>query len=153
VRRIDFFRQTVCAETDECILWPFNRSKAGYGYVSVAGVAYGVHVLACELAHGARPPGAFAVHAPGICHEPACYNRRHVRWADQRANLADRLIDGTANRGLRNGAVKLTEGQVVEIRRLVSAGDSRREVARSFGVSRQAVDDIVNGVTWGWLGR
>jgi hypothetical protein len=148
VKRLDHFEATVVLETDDCIVWPFNRNTAGYGYVIVDGAPRGVHELACEREHGPRPTGTMAIHLPGVCHTPSCYNRRHVRWGTQKENLADRLVDGTANSGERNGQAKLTWPQVDAIRRRVAAGERRAALAVEYGVHQGSIDNIVNGRKW-----
>jgi hypothetical protein len=45
-------------------------------------------------------------------------------------------------------STKLTAEQVVEIRIAVSRGDRPREMAPRYGVSRQAIEQIVTGATW-----
>lgn len=53
-----------------------------------------------------------------------------------------------AMRGESNGQHKLTESQVVEIRGLLIAGESRRAIARRFDVSHVAINHIAKGRIW-----
>jgi hypothetical protein len=54
------------------------------------------HRYVLTLTAGPPPfPRAVAAHAPLVCHNPACVNPRHLRWASQAENAADMKIDGT----------------------------------------------------------
>ena len=75
----------------------------------------------------------------------------NLRWGTARENAADAVRHGTTLRGERNAASKLTEGQVRDIRRRLAAGESRRSLARAFGVDKRTVQFIERGRKWGWL--
>jgi len=53
--------------------------------------------------------------------------------------------------GEHNGASKLTEKQVLEIRECYSLGESQRSLARRFPVCRTAIRMIIRGVNWKYL--
>ena len=74
------FNELICLETDECIIWPHGK-RDRYGMIKMEGVQVSVHVVALERRVGPRPPGAVAAHAPIVCHQRACLNYRHLRWA------------------------------------------------------------------------
>lgn len=82
-------------ETDECVLWPHTVNSKGYGQIGVNGKSTSVHVLACEQAHGPRPEGKQAAHSCGV---KRCINQRHLRWATQSENEADKVVHGTVRR-------------------------------------------------------
>jgi DNA invertase Pin-like site-specific DNA recombinase len=48
----------------------------------------------------------------------------------------------------RTGRQRLTKDQALEIRRRVTAGESRRDVAAAFSVSEDTVGSIAAGHTW-----
>lgn len=100
-------------ETDDCILWPYAKSK-GYGKFTVGGVRHYVHVHALERTVGPAPDGMVARHGP--CHDPACFNPRHLMWGTRIQNQGDRRRDGTAPIGSAHPAAKLSESDVLEIR-------------------------------------
>ena len=45
---------------------------------------------------------------------------------------------------------KLDVEKVREIRKRIAAGESRRSVAKAFGVSKPAIQSIIKGETWSW---
>lgn len=146
--RYDQFLELQSQDTDECVIWPYATSTAGYGQVSKNGVVQYTHRLSCVIAHGRPQRGAHAAHS---CHTPACFNPRHLRWASPTENATDRAIDGTENKGTRNGMARLSETSVRQIRKARRLGASRSRVAEDFGVSSSAVDHITSGRSWGWL--
>lgn len=50
--------------------------------------------------------------------------------------------------GSMNGAAKLNEDQVVEIKELLSEGTSGTEIAKMYGVSKDTISMIKTGKTW-----
>jgi hypothetical protein len=89
-----------------------------------------------------------AAHAPGICHNRACVNPHHLRWATIAENHADKIIDGTHARGERHPMVKLTAADVLAIR---SSDRRGRALASEFGVHEATISDIRTRKTWAWL--
>jgi len=84
------------------------------------------------------------------CGNKACANPKHIYWATGSENQMDRVLHGTSNRGEQNGQVKLSESAAKTIKSLANVF-SARELAAMFDISRQAVNDIHAGRSWGWL--
>lgn len=142
---LDFLNGAIRANLDECIEWPF-QIIAGYGVIEIGGVRRLAHRLVCEEAHGPPPQqNSHAAHAPLICSNRACINPRHLRWATPTENEADKVIDGTKAVGERIGISKLTELDVIEIRR---SSKNLSQLSREYGVSRQAVRSVKRYETW-----
>lgn len=141
------FLSLASLETDDCVIWPRSRSSSGYGRFRRDGVEFQAHVEALTLRAGPRPTGVH-VAAHGPCHNPACINYRHLRWATPRENQADRFRDGTAGIGSSNPQAKLTESKVLEIRSLLAGGQSQAEIGRTFGVSQSQIWAIKSGRAW-----
>lgn len=136
-------------EGDACLIWPFSRTARGYGQVRL-GKQRQAHRAVCEIVNGKPPtPQHEAAHSCGKGHE-GCVTPKHLRWATSAENKADRIIHGTVGRGERNGLAKLTEADVLGIRRLAGSA-SRREIARRFGVSPANISAIITRATWAWL--
>ena len=140
-----YYWANVDTATDECILWPYAQNGWGYGSLRSDGHNEGVHVLACEQAHGPRPHGMDACHS---CRNRHCFNPRHLRWGTPTENCADRIEDGTVNHGERNGRAKLTERKVLEIRSRFHLGASLDDLATTYGVKPNTVYQIVVRRLW-----
>ncbi|WAJ27560.1 HNH endonuclease [Antarcticirhabdus aurantiaca] len=137
---------------EACLSWPFADAGNGYGRVFIDGKSKYAHRVVCEMAHGSAPSdGMDAAHSCGKGHL-GCVNPGHLSWKTRAGNFADKLIHGTDNRGERHLQAKLTEADVLEIRKAAaSGGQSQREISERYGVSQAAVSDIIRNRSWGWL--
>jgi NUMOD4 motif/HNH endonuclease len=107
-----------------------------------------VHQLVLEAFTGPCPPGQEARHGPG----GALDNRlANLCWGTKAENEADRVRDGTTNRGERQWSARLTREQVTECRRRYAAGEGQGVLAAEFGVSGPTVSNAITGATWSWL--
>lgn len=81
----------------------------------------------------------------------------NLRWATMEENQADRKLHGTCNgiilktAGEKNINAKLTDEDVVSIRRRHMSGETQSALAREYGVSQSQVHRIVSGQSWKWL--
>ena len=91
--------------------------------------------------------------APGdkaVCHhcdEPLCCNPNHLFLGTQADNLSDMRSKGRQARGQKNGASKLTEGDVLIILSL-EGRYTQAELGQMFRVSGRAVNYILRGKNW-----
>lgn len=69
-------------------------------------------------------------------------------WGTAKENAEDMIKHGVMPCGERQGASVLTEPEVMDIRRLVTEGETISAVAKQFGVSHTTVSNIVNGKGW-----
>lgn len=135
---------------DECLVWPFARSSAGYSNIGINGKTFQVHRLACEAMNG--PPPSDAHEAAHTCGQgrAGCVNPRHLVWKTHRANEADKLEHGTHIRGERHILAKLSEVDVRVIRTRQGV-ESSLSLSRKFGVSPQLIRAIWRRKAWAWL--
>jgi hypothetical protein len=131
-----------------CIEWTGTRVTKGYGLITQDGKPIGTHRLAWELKHGPIPEGMKVCHH---CDNPACCNTDHHFLGTNADNMADRNAKGRQAKGERSGGAKLTEADVLEIRRRLAAGESQLEISKAFGITRQHVGYIKSGKTWSHL--
>lgn len=124
-------------------LKPVRRSQAGYQAVGLqhqgrTRQCY-VHALVLEAFVGPRQPGQCCRHLDGDSNNNRPDN---LAWGTQAENVADQVRHGTFPRGSKSFHAKLNEGQVVEIRRRLCAGEKGYRLAHEFGVSKQSVSHI-----------
>jgi len=129
---------------DECWPWKRNCSKLGYGQGSYKGV-YPAHRAAYAIAKGAIPSGLCVRHT---CDNPACCNPDHLILGTQADNTADRVSRNRSARGERHGSARLTEVQVVQLRKMYVDGHESGELAELLGVSRRCITDALTGRKW-----
>jgi hypothetical protein len=141
---MQFLESTFMHFEDGCIIWPFGR---GYGKVWNGDHMVWVHPIVCERFNGKRPtPKHEAAHSCGNGHG-GCINGYHLRWATRKENQADRINHGTALRGEQVASARLTESDVRSIRNLAPT-ETRRKIARRFGVDRKTIGKIIHRQRW-----
>lgn len=140
------------AGPDGCHLWTACLNEAGYGRFNPGGRVQPVkaHRWAYIQAHGPIPDGLEVCHS---CDTPACVNVRHLWLGTHRQNMQDMAAKGRAStlvmRGADCGAAKLTDADVLEIRRLwAERAANQHQIAAKFGVTNTNVSMIVRGQTW-----
>lgn len=142
----DFFNKTVLRfDSDECLIWPFSY-RHGYPVVFYGGKSRNAHRIICEIEHGpATEDKPQAVHS---CGSSGCVNRRHLRWADQKINEADKIEHGTKIKGELCWKSKLSEDDVLSIRNSTS---SSKELSKQFDVRPETINSIRSRRSWSWL--
>ncbi len=108
-----------------------------------------VHRLVLEAFDKPCPDGQEARHGPG----GPLDNRwpENLCWGTPAQNQADRVRDGTSNRGERQWQASLTTGVVLECRHRYAAGEPQKALAAEFGVTGPAMSNAITGDTWAWL--
>ena len=133
-----------------CWLWERGSEASGYGWWPLPGRRKErAHRVAFTIANGPVPRGLVVCHR---CDTPACCNPDHLFLGTQAENMADMGRKGRAVTpslpGSSHPAAKLDEDQVRAIR-----ADPRghAEVARDYGVTRQAVYQARSQKSWGHI--
>lgn len=136
------------ATPDKCWEWPLGRSRQGYGQLSIPGAKRSTpaHRHVCEVVHGKPPsPRHLACHE---CDNPPCINKHHLRWDTYKGNAEDRTKRGRGLLGERHHKAKLTEAQVVVIKRRLEAGETCQTLADEYGVTNGSIWFISKGINW-----
>lgn len=136
---------------DECLIWPFYRDDKGYAAIVWDGMSRTAARLMCAEAHGKPPqPDMESAHSCGQGHE-GCIHPGHLRWATKKENGEDKSAHGRSLRGEKSYLAKLTEDQVLAVKRRLAAGERQSEIAADLGVSHQLISAINTGHCWSWL--
>ena len=134
----------------ECLIWPYGVSESGYGKIARDERWHNASRIMCEVVYGPPPsPAHQGCHSCGQGHK-ACVNPRHLYWGSPAENSADQVGHGTRLKGEDIANSKLTEADVIEIRRLALT-IPQKEIAARFDLSKQQVSKIVKRERWGWL--
>jgi hypothetical protein len=75
------------------------------------------------------------------------YRLSNLEYGTQKENSKDRYYHGTHGVGSKNSQALITESEAKAIMKLKGV-QTQVDIARSFGISRQAVSDIHRGKTW-----
>lgn len=145
-----FIELAVAYTGNDCLLWPYHRIWSGYGVIEFRGQRnYRAHRIVCERVHGLPEDARLGV--AHSCGNPACVSPAHLRWATQKENLADMDRHGTRAKGTKLPQAKLTAADIPRIRELAKDGETHPQIARRYGVTREAIREIIHGRSWGWL--
>lgn len=110
-----------------------------------------IHLLVLEAFVGERPGSADCWHG---CHNDGNVQNNalsNLRWDTRLGNVRDSVEHGTISRGEKHGRSKLKEAHVAEIKERLAAGDTLKNIASDYEVSRQTISLIKKGSIWGWV--
>lgn len=130
---------------DECIEWPFSKTKKGYGIFTHKNKRYPAHRFVLIQISGKNPEGLQAAHE---CGNPSCVNPNHLSWKTQIENEKDKIRHGTLRRGTESSRAKLTDADVLNI---FASQEPQYALAERYGVHKATIQTIKSGKTWGWL--
>ena len=136
---------------ESCWLWKGGKIRSGYGSMRVDGVSWLAHRVSYRLLIGDIPDGLHCLHR---CDVPNCVRPSHLFLGTQSDNMVDMVAKGRGRQplppiGEQHRHAKLNRVDVYCVRQIVSQGiASQRRVARLFGVSPSAVEQIINNKRW-----
>lgn len=155
--------------TDACWLWVRGRNAHGYGIAS-NGKKSGLilaHRLSYELTYGPIPTGLHVCHH---CDNPPCVRPDHLFLGTDADNVADMMRKGRYGpprsqpkgaeswsrnhldrlaRGQGHGCARLTDEQVMELRRLrIQDGLTLTQLTEMFAISKSQAFRIVRRQSW-----
>jgi len=132
--------------TGVCWVWTGNTTTYGYGQLRDNKKHILAHRYSYELHKGPIPDGLCVCHT---CDQPACVNPDHLFLGTKAENSADMTRKNRQGRGITHSHAKLTEDQVVEIRRRYAMGNvSQPKLASEYNVSRGAITAIILRINW-----
>lgn len=145
----DYFDARVDRDAEGCWIWQGSIMGTGYGQVRFQRRTLYAHRVSFELHHGPIGPGQVVCHR---CDTPACVNPAHLFVGTQADNVHDMLAKGrhrhTPCLGTDHGMARLTEDQVLEIRRRAATGENQKDIAADFGTTATNVSMIHRRSTW-----
>lgn len=148
-----FYNSFDKGKKDQCWIWygskqPMtNTTDKYYGRVWYKRQGILAHRLAWMLKNQQPiPVDKFVCHR---CGNSICVNPHHLYLGTPQSNCEDMLRHGTACIGSKSSAAKLTEGMVVEIRKLCNDGKIQlKEIARQYGITYSNLWCINSRKTW-----
>lgn len=108
-----------------------------------------IHVLVAEH-FCEKPDGSECVnHKDGNKHNNAASN---LEWDTLAGNVGHAVETGLMDfKGEKHPQVKVSEEDVIDMRRMRRAGITHEQIGRIFGICRRQAGDVINGINWGWL--
>jgi len=128
-----------------CWEWTAGKDRAGYGAFRINNKTYKSHRLIAEH-HGKDITDKVVRHQ---CDNPGCVNPDHLLTGTQADNIQDMMDRGRHAQGSNNGASKLTESQVIAMRKKYkSGGVTIKSIAEQNNVSRDMCGRILKNLAW-----
>ena len=133
-------------KTDNCWNWLAYLNEWGYGVFSENRKTILAHRFSWKFYKGEIPKGLEVCHR---CDNPKCVNPDHLWLGTHIENVEDTVRKGrnVSFKGEANGASKLTQKQVNEIRDM-SKKYSSIEIAKIYSITREHVWGIVKYRVW-----
>lgn len=153
VRSLKGLKFVINTRASPRILKPSLAKRTGYLCIDLYNdgrhQVMNVHVLVAIAFLGPRPDGF------DCCHENSTRtdNRAvNLRWDTRKNNQHDAIRIGTHMsmhvKGEAHGHHKVTEAQVVEIRKRRASGETYRQISRDYPIQWKAIADICTRKNW-----
>lgn len=143
-----------------CWIWEASLNNKGYGQFSIKrSVNKLAHRISYQIYIGDIPKGLCVLHK---CDNPKCVNPDHLFLGTKKDNMIDKenknrgnhekasktMIRKGHNRGEKQWMCKLTNNDIIEIRKLHSKGLTHEEIASKYPVERRQIGKIINKESW-----
>lgn len=144
-----FWKRVAVASKEVCWVWTGGKGRGGYGQTTFNYKHKAAHRAAWEVTFGEIPSGMMVCHR---CDNPPCCNPHHLFLGSNSENQLDSVKKKRSRAARQDGEsnymAKLTENEVLEIRRRRGAGESGASLSREFGISQGALCQAYKGTTW-----
>lgn len=122
-----------------------GRRHVTLGYNGGKNVARLVSGMVAEAFLGPRPERHDVCHNNGDGLDDRAVN---LRYDTRAGNMADTVEHGTRRQGETSHFAKITEADVIEIRRRRAAGEKHRSIAADYGIHQDNSSAICRRVSW-----
>lgn len=142
-----FFKAVIPEPNSGCWLYSEGYEELDGGHVRVrfGDCREKAHRLSWRMHRGPIPAGVQVLHK---CDVACCVNPDHLFLGTAVDNVVDKVKKDRQAKGRRSPSAKLTESDVIAIRKMSAEGAGRRELGRIFGVSHGIICNIVYRRDW-----
>lgn len=131
----------------DCWEWKAGQADGGYGLFWVNGKQITAHRFSYQLYYGEIPKGKQVNHK---CNNRPCCNPFHLYAGTHQDNANDMMKANRQPKGESHGMAKLTEKQVLEIRKNKDH-ISQNKLAKIYNVEKTTIRSIQKYKTWKYL--
>lgn len=147
-----FWNKVKRRSAQRCWEWTAYRNPLGYGMFWYEKRLQLAHRVSWKIHNGVFNEKLCVLHS---CDNPSCVNPRHLWLGTRTDNNNDKVRKGRAQRmfGEENGRARLTEAQVLELRRLWKTEKyTIPQLSERFGgVPEPTLHHAITGYTWSHL--
>ena len=133
-------------DSNGCWIWTGAKYKSGYGAVSYLNTSCKTHRLSMHFWKGFDLSSNNPV--CHMCDVPACFNPDHLYVGTYKQNTFDAIDRGRFCVGELHHKAKLSNNQVIDIRKMYQKGHSVADIADKFSVSRKLIRRVITRETW-----
>lgn len=130
-----FLQKAFVSADNDCIIWPFNASGAGYGRIYFRGRMVSAHRVMCEWGHG--PPASAEMQALHSCDTKGCINPRHLKWGTASQNRSEDWE--------RCRESKYSNAVIDQVLALYKGGLTQVQIAQRLGMPQTTVSYFIAG--------
>lgn len=130
---------------ENCWEWTGTTNESGYGILHFRGADYRATRVIWMSIYGYIAEGLCILHK---CDNRKCVNPSHLFLGTRQENTKDMLDKGRSAKGSHHSQAKLTENDVIEIRRLGLSNLNQKEIAQRYGVRPTLISRILNHKIW-----
>lgn len=130
-----------------CWVWQKAKHKQGYGNFSYKRKCLLAHRVSWMLHYGELDKDILVLHK---CDNPPCVNPEHLFLGTDRDNVKDSISKGRFTRAKGEGQwfSKLTDENVLEIRKMAFEGIMQKDIAKKFGMDWRHIGAIIRKQSW-----
>jgi len=150
VRR--FWAKVQVCETDSCWNWLGALDKDGYGRFSYNKDKKSESSNRVALELKLKRPILAGYKACHTCDNTSCVNPKHLYEGTVLDNIKDRVLRHRSACGEQSGVAKLSNKDVIEIRKLGLQEKSTTKIGKIFGITRLTVYRITSRKLWRHIG-
>jgi predicted XRE-type DNA-binding protein len=134
-------------KTHSCWEWTAGKDRYGYGSIRINNKVLRTHRVSYQLHYGDFDIALFVCHK---CDNKKCVNPEHLFLGTHQDNMTDKVNKGKQPNliGKNNPNTKLTEDNVIQIKKLLFVGMKQREIAQKYNVSQNQISQIKNNKAW-----
>jgi len=142
-----FWSKVDIKSIEEC--WPFkgHAFNHGYGAFKFNGIMSNSHRIAYFLAYGIEPKKLCVLHK---CDNPICQNPFHLFLGTKQDNVDDMISKNrdVTLQGENHGCAKLSEKDVIKIRKSLQNKEKGVHLAKKYNVSETTIYAIKKRLSW-----